>query len=244
MGQSCIVVSAGDRTPGLTERQALRASYRQVIRVFIRVIRSSRIYCRALHLNPQATFYLQSSSARCRENMNLEEFASQPDSPRWEIPRNIQITRDPLSESASSQADIRATVLYRTTKQLEQMCQDGSGTQPIHDLLEAWTLVTGPNSGKLQPNLMAWLNDSNLLERAVKNQRQEVVRVLLSFGFVPNDWAISAALGHAMDTKDTSTLELLIKNGWDINRVYNQVKPSIMRCVSCYTWRIFIDNYA
>jgi hypothetical protein len=176
--------------------------------------------------------------------MNLEEFASQPDSPRWEIPRNIQATRDSLSESASSKAENRATVLYQTTKQLEQMCQDGSGTQPIQDLLEAWTLVTGPHSWKLQPNLLAWLNDSNLLERAVKNQHRDVVRVLLSFGIVPNDRAISAALGQAMDTKDTSTLELLIKNGWDINRVYNQVRPSIMRCVSCYTWRIFIDNYA
>jgi hypothetical protein len=243
VGQSCIVVSAGDRTLGLTERQAPRASYRQVICVFIRVIRSSRIYCRALHLNPQTTLYLLSSSARFRENMNLEEFASQPDSPRWEIPRSIQATRDPSSESASFQAENRATVLCRTTKQLEQMCQDRSGTQPIQDLLEAWTLVTGPNSWKLQPNLMAWLNDSNLLKRAVKNQHRDAVRVLLSFGIVPNEGAISAALGHARAAKDTSTLELLIKNGWDINRVYNQVRPSIMRCVSCYTSRIFIDNY-
>jgi hypothetical protein len=161
--------------------------------------------------------------------MNIEEFASQPDSPRWEVPRDIQATR------ASSQAEIRAMVLYRTTKELEQLCHDSIGIQPIQDLLETWTLVTGPNSGKLQPNLMAWLNDSNLLERAVQNQRRDVVQVLLSFGFVPNEGAVSAALDHVMDTKDTSILELLIKKGWDINRVYNQVRPPIMRCVSCYT---------
>jgi hypothetical protein len=167
--------------------------------------------------------------------MNLEEFASQPDSPRWEIPRNIQVTSDTLSKSTSSQAEVRAIVLYRTTKELEQLCHDCIGTQPIKELLEAWTLVAGPNSGKLQSNLVAWLNDSNILACAVHNRRRDVVRVLLSFGFVPNEGAISAALDHVVDTKDTSILELLIKNGWDINRVYNQFQPSIMRCVSYYT---------
>ena len=177
--------------------------------------------------------------------MHPEEFASQPGSPRWETPRDVASRAQADTSIGSSLLranevpETRALVLYRTTHELEQLCSDSVETQLMQDLLETWTLVAGPSSGKLQPNLLAWLNSSNALKSAVTNQRKDIIQVLLSYGLEPNERAISAAVAHVLDTKDTSILGLLIKGGWDINRVYNRVRPSIMRCVSYYTFGEF-----
>lgn len=172
--------------------------------------------------------------------MDLIEFASRPDSPRWEVPQNIRRTRreqvevSPGSSSlqASEPREPRAQILSRTTFEVEQLCVDGTvEAQSIQDLLAIW-IVTGPNSGKLQPNLLAWLNSSEALVSAIKNQRQDIIQYLLDYGLIPDSRAMSAALTHVLDSKDMSLLELLIKGGWDINRVFNRVQPSIMRYAS------------
>jgi hypothetical protein len=177
--------------------------------------------------------------------MHPEEFASRPSSPRWEIPRetprSIRVTShgragNPLGLSpvwANELLDPRVLALSRTTFEVEQLCSDSTvETQLILELLAIWTVVTGPNSGKLQPNLLAWLDSSQTLEYAVKNQRKDIIQYLLDYGLIPNMSAISASLDHVRDSKDMSFLELLIGGGWDINRVYNRARPSIMRYVS------------
>jgi hypothetical protein len=177
--------------------------------------------------------------------MHPEEFASRPGSPRWEIPRETPqsgraASREqagyPLELSSAGVSELlepRVLALSRTTFELEQLCSDSTvETQSIRDLLAIWIVVTGPNSGKLQPNLLVWLNSSQALEHAVKNQHKDIIQVLLHYGLIPCEGAILASLYDIFDPKDISILELLIRGGWDINRVYHQALPSIMGYVS------------
>lgn len=177
--------------------------------------------------------------------MHPEEFASRPGSPRWEIPRETPRSVQAASHEragnppelscagASELLEPRVLALSRTTFELEQLCADSTvETQSIRDLLDIWIIATGPNSGKLQPNLLAWLNSSQALEHAVKNQRKDNIQVLLNYGLTPCGGAILASLYDVFDPEDISILELLIRAGWDINRVYHEALPSITGYVS------------
>jgi hypothetical protein len=183
--------------------------------------------------------------------MHPEEFASRPSSPRWEIPRLTPWSIRAASHGragnflglspvwANELLDPRVLALSRTTFEVERLCSDSTvETQLILERLAIWIVGTGPNSGKLQPNLLAWLHSSQALEYAVKNQRKDIIQDLLDYGLIPDMGAISASLDHAIDSKDMSFLELLISGGWDINRVFNRARPSIMRCVSSDIFQI------
>ncbi|KAH6618650.1 ankyrin repeat-containing domain protein [Boeremia exigua] len=166
--------------------------------------------------------------------MDHEEFTSDSSSPREEIPHDAQAAQ--VSNSTGSSLlptneipEAQALLLDRTTRELEQLCSKNIEVQTIKAHLESW--MVGSNSTKLQPNLLIRLNSSGALQYAVKNQRKDVVRVLLNYDLVPSERSISAALDHVNNTGDTSMLQLLIDDGWDINQLYNRSRPSIMSVV-------------
>lgn len=143
------------------------------------------------------------------------------------------ISLDLSSVWASERLEPRVLALSRTTFELQQLCSDRRvKARSIQDLLASWVVATEPNSGKLQPNLLAWLDDSQALQYAIKNQRKDIMQLLFNYGLIPTQTVISASLEYVRDSRDMSTLELLIDGGWDINCDVNQARPSIMRYVS------------
>lgn len=169
--------------------------------------------------------------------MDFNQFATEPSSPRWEIPRSVRATNkagidrssDLLQSLEEEVLDSRAAILDKATRQLERLCSDNVTTQSLLELLEDWSTGSRHGNPELQPNLLAWFQCSKALEHAVKNHRNDAVELLLSQGLVPKEEAISAALDVALDTHDTSTLVLLMKGGWNINQVYSRIRPSILR---------------
>ncbi|EJT78443.1 hypothetical protein GGTG_03543 [Gaeumannomyces tritici R3-111a-1] len=88
-----------------------------------------------------------------------------------------------------------------------------------------WMMATETGENKVQPNLLAWLEETNALRWACHGDDEDLVRFLLSAGIAPNENAIVQAAAKAREKGDLRVLGLLLDAGWDINKPIRDGTP-------------------
>lgn len=115
----------------------------------------------------------------------------------------------------------RAQALDEAACTLQGLCDHGSIIS-LQGFFSKWT-----NNGVMQPNALAWFEYRNPLRIAVRNDREEVVRLLLDAGLKP-DGGIEDALARIRDGQDRTILSLLVEHGWNINEPTSDFGPPVL----------------
>lgn len=176
--------------------------------------------------------------------MEIPQLAYKPTDPLWKQPRwheqhviESRLTNHDghddndksksVATSGSEKLDERASALDDATSELNTLCAKNA---PLADVLAFLSRWEDPSSlDHIQPNALAWFNDSNSLRWACANDNRDVARVLLEKGLQPNAKAVSSAVAKLRETKNKDTVQLLIVSGWDINEPLNDNTPPLMR---------------
>lgn len=94
--------------------------------------------------------------------------------------------------------------------------------------MKSCEVVSPEDMPVIQPNVFAWLDDTNALMFACQMNKEEKIRILLEKGFTIRPMAVLFAAAKARETKSAAILELLVHYGWDINRPPKESAASLM----------------
>lgn len=175
-------------------------------------------------------------------SMDIQQYASHRSDPLWEEPtwrkehttivnfhganHGVSVEKDePRLQSP------RRDALGEAATKLNSLCASDAPLAEIQDFLAKWE---NPSSmGRVQPNALAWFNDTNAVQLACTNGNLDVVRTLLEKGLYPTIRAADFARAKWRETNNKEVfqqvLELLVYYGMEINRPVNDHTPPIMR---------------
>ncbi|KAI1877362.1 hypothetical protein JX265_003370 [Neoarthrinium moseri] len=162
--------------------------------------------------------------------MDVQQFASQLSDPSWEDPQwhkqhTIDIQLDD-SDDEPGQMNDRAKALDDAASELNSLCASNAPLGDVQDFLAKWEHP--PSSGQIQPNALAWFDNSNAVRWGCANSSPDVVRLLLEKGLNPTAMAVSFAIPQLRLSKDRTILQLLVDYGWDVNEPLNDKTPPFM----------------
>ncbi|VUC36214.1 unnamed protein product [Clonostachys rosea] len=128
--------------------------------------------------------------------MDARQFASDPFDPSWEKPTYrsqhiIDVTPGRLRPARYDPKDRseRAKLLYSITSDFARLCNANLSVSSIDKFLADWR----DGSGRIQPNILAWLDDTDVVTKAIWHSK-ELLLYLLQSGFKPNSDSISEAV--------------------------------------------------
>ncbi|CAJ2502945.1 Uu.00g103390.m01.CDS01 [Anthostomella pinea] len=168
----------------------------------------------------------------------MDTFALHPSDPSWEEPRwgETHIIRpfncDHSANVNAGRANAdepwkfteRAKALDEAASKLNYLSASNSPLADVQTFLTEWE----DSAANIQPNALAWFNDSNAIRNACTNDSREVVHLLLDKGLQPDALAISCAKKNWKETGDSYLIKLLVDSGWDINEPINDNTPPLM----------------
>lgn len=182
--------------------------------------------------------------------MNTQQFASSPSDPLWAEPGwrkdhvhvvdfhhphhdgngdgDAQVGSAETRELEANTA--RREALDEAASKLNTLCATDAPVADTQNFLAQWE---DPSSGdgRIQPNALAWFNDTNSVQQACANDNQQVLRLLLGKGLQPTSKAVAFAKAKWQETRNKDVLQLLLDYGWDINQPLNNDTPPLMRSV-------------
>ncbi|KAI1364462.1 ankyrin repeat-containing domain protein [Xylaria arbuscula] len=163
------------------------------------------------------------------------QFASRSSDPTWEEPRfnalhTIRFFSDNLEdrEKCLHTLSDRARALDRISMDFQMLFGSDGPAHKVESFLRSYEVALPSGISVVQPNVFAWLNDTNALRIACQGNHQEKVRVLLEKGFTIRPDVVFSAAVKAKETKNAAILELLVDFGWDINKPLRQTTASLM----------------
>ncbi|KAI0123229.1 ankyrin repeat-containing domain protein [Xylariales sp. AK1849] len=176
--------------------------------------------------------------------MEIPQLASEPSDPSWQQPRwrerhviQLQHTHHDgdddsdesksVARSESEESDEPTNVLDDAASELNTLCARNVPLADVQAFLAQWEDPSSLDHA-LQPNALAWFNDTNSLRSACTSDNRDVARVLLEKGLQPNPTVVSSAIAKLRETKNKDTVQLLINSGWDINEPLNDNTPPLM----------------
>lgn len=182
--------------------------------------------------------------------MDIQQYASHPSDPLWEEPgwhkRHVHVVNfhhtchhddDDVNGNAGSVGgqelagpeSPRREALDEAAAKLNFLCASDAPLADVQDFLAKWE---DPSStGRVQPNALAWFNDTYAVQSACLNDNQVVLRTLLEKGLRPTTRAAALARKKWQETKNKDVLQLLVDYGLDINQPLDHDTPPIMRLV-------------
>lgn len=181
--------------------------------------------------------------------MDIQQYASDPSDPLWEEPswRKVHChtinfhhahhgdddegkdnvgsmeSHEPVQESPRKKALDEAAGTFTL------LCGSDAPVAEILDFLAKWE--DPPSSGRIQPNALAWFNDTNAVQLVCSNDNRVLLRILLEKGLKPTVRAAAGAKAKWQETKNKDALQLLVDYGLDVNQPINDNTPPIMRLV-------------
>lgn len=190
--------------------------------------------------------YLHAPNPKILLLMELHQFASSPSEtiwvpPRWQALHVIQVqfahkgyhgeeSGEPVEQAAnSSSLNERAEALDNIASEFNTLCAADSPLEDINNFLERWTDKASP--GRVQTNVLAWLDDTNAICSACKNNNTPLVRLILAKGLTVQSMAVSFAIAQLRSTGNEDIVRLLLHGGWDINQCLNENTPPVLRYV-------------
>ncbi|KAK8122877.1 Ankyrin repeat protein [Apiospora sp. TS-2023a] len=132
----------------------------------------------------------------------------------------------------------RAKILDAAAMEFNTLCASNAPLADIKTFLSKWEkVVESPTSAtdneniRLQPNALAWFDDTNALRWACENDHRDLVELLLRKGLEVKPRAVVHAVAKMRETKDHGTVQLLLDFGWDINKPIDDDSLPIMSMV-------------
>lgn len=192
--------------------------------------------------------------------MDIQQFASKPSDPHWEKPgwseRHVIVIKfhahqndhgdgqskvsdvDPTEshglDAHTAQRQALVEALEDAASKLNKLCATDAPVVDVQAFLAQWEDPSS-NAGRIQPNVLAWFNDTNSVRLSCQNDNRDVLRVLLKKGLQPTSKAVAFAKAKWMETRNIEVLQLLIDHGWNINQPINHNTPPLMRLVALHT---------
>ncbi|KAI0543872.1 ankyrin repeat-containing domain protein [Xylaria curta] len=169
--------------------------------------------------------------------MDLTQLASYPSDPAWEPPRFHSLhTIRPFSTDREGSRDghdlsERAKALDHISMEFQRLVAKNVPLNEVEEFTRQWEVTSVDNLPAVQPNLLAWFNDTNALQLACANDNQDVVRFLIKLGFSITPSAIIYATSKLRETNDTVVLDLLLTAGWDVNTPLGETRPPLLSSV-------------
>ncbi|KAK7914200.1 hypothetical protein PG985_011903 [Apiospora marii] len=186
--------------------------------------------------------------------MDLSMFSSQPADPGWEPPRfrdlhvhqikfshsgtDRDAASDRITPSEPPPLTDRAKALDAAAMELNTLCASNAPLADVQVFLTNWgetpefpISTTDSEYLPLQPNALAWFNDTNAVQWACQNDHRDLVEVLLEKGLGIKPRAVMHAVAQMRETKDRGTVQLLLDHGWDINKPFDDDSVPIMGMV-------------
>ncbi|KAI0525772.1 ankyrin repeat-containing domain protein [Xylaria bambusicola] len=167
--------------------------------------------------------------------MDISQFASQPSDPTWEEPRYeflnvIHFPRDDNGDLEDRHRTIsdRAKALNNISQEFVRLIGLNAPPSQVECFIKKCEVTSLNSSPAVQPNVFAWLNDTDALRWASENNNEETVRLLLKRGFSVRPWAVLFAAAKLKETKNTTIIELLLNSGWDINKPLGETRPPLL----------------
>ncbi|KAK8009122.1 ankyrin repeat-containing domain protein [Apiospora marii] len=186
--------------------------------------------------------------------MDPSMFSSQPADPGWEQPRfrdlhvhQIKFSHSGTDRDAASDGinppeppplTDRAKALDAAAMELNTLCASNAPLADVKAFLknrerapEFPISTRGSDDLLLQPNALAWFNDTNAVQWACQNDHRDLVELLLEKGLEIKPRAVIHAVTKMKETKDCGTVQLLLDHGWDINKPFDEDSVPIMGMV-------------
>ncbi|KAI0424627.1 ankyrin repeat-containing domain protein [Xylaria sp. FL1042] len=170
--------------------------------------------------------------------MDLTQLGSSSSDPTWEEPRFDSLhTIRPFSTNQSSRLDDsdiseRAKALDSISMEFQTLIAKNAPLTEVKNFTRQWEVTSSSRTEPaMQPNVLAWFNDTNALRLACANNNPDIVRFLLKIGLSISPSAVVHAASKLRETKDTTVLELLLDFGWDINEPLGETRPPLISLV-------------
>jgi hypothetical protein len=176
--------------------------------------------------------------------MAIQRFASNPSDPLWVAPRwqrqhvitvnlhdldrkiNGNGDRESARQTESGEGTEQAKALDDAASRLHQLCALNAPLADIQAFLAKWEEPS--LAGRIQPNALAWFNDSRALRQACEGGSLDTVRLLLEKGLQLTPKAVLQAGARARETGNYDVIKLLVDFGWDVNEPLDTHVPSLV----------------
>jgi hypothetical protein len=178
--------------------------------------------------------------------MELHQFARSPSDSTWEPPRyrdlhtiNIRFRHNAVPSEGSDEPlgpaldptslNERAEALGGIAAEFSRLCASNAPLEDFKSFLQRW--ADPASDGRVQANVLAWLNDTNAMSSACMHNNIPLVRLLLANGLVVRPRAVLQAVSKLRETGNQDIVRLLLQSGWEINQCLAEDTPPVLRYV-------------
>ncbi|KAJ3573900.1 hypothetical protein NPX13_g4538 [Xylaria arbuscula] len=168
--------------------------------------------------------------------MDLSQLASDPSDPAWEKPRfhalhTIQLfSKEETGSRDDNNLSETAKALDGISLEFQTLVGKNAPLNEIKSFMAQWKVAS--TSGPIvQRNILAWFSDTNALRLACTNNNPDIVSFLLQSGLSITPSAVAFAAAKLKETHDTTIMQALLDNGWDINEPLGETRPPLISSI-------------
>ncbi|KAI1361872.1 ankyrin repeat-containing domain protein [Xylaria arbuscula] len=169
--------------------------------------------------------------------MDLSQLASDPSDPAWEEPRFHALhTIQPFSKEGTSSRDDNnlsetAKALDGISLEFQTLVGKNAPLNEVERFMTQWKVASTSGPIIVQRNILAWFSDTNALRLACTNNSPGTVNFLLQSGLSITPSAVVFAAAKLKETHDTTIMQALLDNGWDINEPLGETRPPLISSI-------------